>query len=187
MNQPPLKSKHIILILILIAFSAALRLVPHMPNVTPIAAVALLAGAMLPGVWAFMVPVAAMLAADSVIGFYQWPIMASVYGSLLLTAWLGRWLKTKRFPWRVLGAAIASSVIFYLITNVAVWRFSGMYPQTLNGLIASYYMALPFFRNTLLGDMVYVYGIFLVAEYAPAAAAAMKRLWGKNRAPADSF
>lgn len=160
-------TRHTALILILIGIAAVMRLVPHIPNATPLAAVALFGGAMLTQPWSLVVPMAAMVASDAVIGFYQWQIMVAVYGSFLLTVLMGRWLKANRWPWRVIGASLAASILFYLVTNAAVWRWSGFYPQTFDGLLASYYMALPFFRNTLLGDMVFTYGLFLVAEYAP--------------------
>lgn len=155
-----------LVVLALVLLSIAARLIPHMPNVTPVAAVALLAGAYWKKPWSLLVPAAIMLVSDIFVGFYAWQIMLSVYGSLILTAWMGEWVK-KYNPWRVIGSAIASSVIFYLVTNAAVWAFGHMYPATFDGLILSYYYGLPFFRLTLLGNMAYTFAIFLAAEYVP--------------------
>lgn len=170
------------LILILIGGAAFARLIPHIPNATPLAAIALIGGAMLARPWSFVVPVAALIASDAVIGFYQWQIMATVYGSFLVIVLFGEWIKKQRTAKRIVSASIAGSILFYLITNAAVWKFSGMYPQTLDGLLASYYLALPFFRNTLFGDLMYASGFFLAAEYAPALVARM--LPGKIVTPA---
>lgn len=143
------------------------RMNDHMPNVTPVAAIALLAGASLPLPWSAAVPLSAMAISDAFIGFASLPITVSVYGSFALTALLGRWLKRRRGAGRVMAASLASSTLFYLITNGAVWWFSGLYARTLDGLVLCYYLAIPFFRNTMLGDMAYAGSLFLVVRYAP--------------------
>ncbi|MDP3997482.1 MAG: DUF6580 family putative transport protein [Candidatus Andersenbacteria bacterium] len=155
------------LILILVGGSMILRLVPHVPNVAPIAAVALLSGALLKRPWALLVPLIAMFASDLLLGFYEWPTMAAVYGSFALTVWLGTWLRERRRALPIIGASLASSIIFYLATNLAVWRFSGYYPLTGDGLILSYYYAIPFFRYNLLGNLAYTGVLFVLAEWAP--------------------
>ena len=157
-----------LLIIALIAGAAFIRLIPHAPNATPVTAIALLGGATLAAPWSFVVPLAAMVAADIVIGFDAWPITLAIYGSFIVTVLLGRWLlRGQRSPWLILISSLLSSCLFYLITNAAVWKFSGMYPPTLDGLLLSYLYAIPFFRNTLLGDMAYVFSLFLAAQYAP--------------------
>ena len=50
---------------------------------------------------------------------------------------------------------IGSSVLFFVVTNFAVWIMWDYYPNTLEGLIMCYTMAIPFFQNTLLGTVVY--------------------------------
>lgn len=143
------------------------RVGSHFPNATPVAAVALLAGAGLKTRWAAAVPLIAMAVSDVFIGFSPWPITVAVYGSFALIALLGRWLENNRAAGRVVAAALASSILFYLITNGAVWWFSGLYAHTVDGLILCYYLAIPFFRNTMLGDLAYTGGLFLVVEYVP--------------------
>lgn len=151
----------------LIAGTVMIRVGGHFPNATPVAAVALLAGASLRARWAVMVPLAAMTIADAIIGFAALPIAVSVYGSFALMAVMGGWLKKERTAGRVIGAALASSILFYLITNGAVWWFSGLYTHTIDGLIFCYYLAIPFFRNTMLGDLAYTGGLFLAVQYVP--------------------
>lgn len=148
--------------------TVVVRLSDHMPNVTPVVAIALLAGASLSLPWSVAVPLSAMAVSDAFIGFASLPITVSVYGSFALAALLGRWLKRRRGPGRVVAASLASSILFYLITNGAVWWFSGLYARTLDGLVLCYYLAIPFFRNTMLGDMAYTGSLFLMARYVPA-------------------
>jgi hypothetical protein len=146
--------------------AAALRLVPHPPNFSPIAAMALFSGAYVGrrGL-AFVAPLAALLLSDLVIGFYSH--MEITYLTVALVVLIGWWVSTHRTPLRVGAAAVASSVLFYLITNLGVWLFSGMYPRTLAGLEACYIAAIPFFQNTLASDLfftVLLFGGFAVVE-----------------------
>lgn len=154
-------------IVVLIVGSAVIRMGQFIPNVSPVGAIALLGGATLPLGSAFLMPLLAMLLADYVIGFDTWSITMAVYGSFVATVLLGMTLRQQWSPWRLMGVSFLSSTLFYLITNAAVWRFSGMYPHTIDGLWLSYWFGLPFFRNTLLGDGAYSFGLFLAVHYAP--------------------
>lgn len=153
--------------LITAIFVAALfRLVPHPPNFSPIAAMALFSGAYMPrrGL-AFVAPLGAMLVSDAVLGFHSG--MPVVYASVALIVALGFVLSSRRSPGRILGAALASSLLFYLITNFAVWAAGDMYPKTLAGLSACYLAAIPFFQNGLAGDLVFtglLFGGFALAQ-----------------------
>lgn len=160
----------------LIAIAAAARLLPHPPNVTPVAALALLGGATLPSPWSLALPTAAMLLSDIAIGFDMLPVTFAVYGSFAVTCLLGSWLKRNPAPWNIVGASLASSVIFYLVTNAAVWWFSGLYPRTGEGLVLSYFFAIPFFRHTVLGDLAYTAALFAAFQYGPEVASAVRRL-----------
>lgn len=145
-----------IVAIVFVLIGVSLRLLPHPPNFAPIAAIALFGGVYLSKRVAFILPLAAMLISDIFIGFYEIRLMAFVYASFLICVILGLWLKKhKKWP-TVLGSSILGAVIFYLLTNFAVWALTPWYPSTFSGLIQSYLMALPFFRNTLLGDLFYV-------------------------------
>lgn len=147
----------------LILFAAMLRLVPHPPNFTPIAALALFGGVYLDKRFAFVVPIAALLLSDYFIGFHS--LMPFVYGSFLLIGLIGLWLKTHRKPLFILGGALASSVLFFLLTNFGVWVTpNSWYPKTWQGFTACYVAAIPFFRNTVLGDLFYVGVLFGLYE-----------------------
>jgi len=149
-----------------ILVAAVLRLVPHPPNFTPIGAMALFSGAYLGRrAIAFAAPLGALLLSDLVLGFYHG--QATVYFSVALIAMIGMLALSRVSPLRVGTAAILSSVLFFAITNFGMWLFSGVYPHTLAGLEACYVAAIPFFQNTIAGDLFYatlLFGGFKVAE-----------------------
>jgi len=175
--------KIILLILILTTVGFAARLLPHPANFAPIGALALFGGLYLPRRWALILPLGVMFLSDLFIGFYAWQIMLSVYICFALVVGIGLLVrKNKKFR-TVLGGTALGSVLFFLITNAAVWAFGTMYVHNLSGLIQSYAMALPFFRNSLLGDLFYtgvligtVEAIFYYQKYL----LTNKSLWQKN-------
>ena len=61
---------------------------------------------------------------------------------------------------RIAGAALVSSSVFFIVTNFAVWAFSPMYAKTFEGLVLCYTMAIPFFQNTIAGDLIWSGTIF---------------------------
>jgi hypothetical protein len=153
------KYLELIVVVIFIGIGIALRLLPHLPNFTPIAAIALFGGVYLSRKTAFILPLAALIISDIFIGTYDSELMITVYGSFVLCAILGIWLKNHKKWQTVLGSSVAGSLTFFILTNFSVWAFTPWYSKTLAGLAQCYTMALPFFRNTLLGDLFYV-GLF---------------------------
>jgi uncharacterized protein DUF6580 len=148
--------------------AAALRLVPHPPNFAPIAAMALFSGAQLGRrPLAFVAPLGAMLLSDAVLGFHSGMIF--VYASVALIVLLGWFALSRVSVLGLAGAAIASSILFFAITNFGVWLKGIYYPQTLSGLAACYAAAIPFFQNTVAGDLFYsgvLFGGFALVERA---------------------
>lgn len=153
---------------IAIVCAAAMRILPHPPNFAPIGAMALFGGAYLRPAWlAITLPIAALLVSDAVIGFYAH--MEWVYISFGLTTLLGSMALNRRTPLRIGAAAVASSMLFYLVTNFAVWLYSANYPHTAAGLMTCYAAGIPFFHNTVFADLVYsavLFGGFAVFERA---------------------
>ena len=151
--------------------AALFRVLPHPPNVAPIAAMALFAGAYFTDrKLALILPFAALLLSDLVIGFHS--TMVFVYAAFAATVGIGLLLQTRRRVLPIAGAALGSSVLFFLVTNFGSWLSHGMYPLTGEGLMAAYTAGIPFFRNTLIGDLAFValfFGGFALAErYIPA-------------------
>jgi hypothetical protein len=154
MVQPRL----MVLITIVLA-AAASRLIPHPPNLTSIAAVALFGGAYFSDRrLAFLVPLAALFLSDLILGFYAH--MEVVYLSFALIVCVGLWLQKRRSTIYIVGAALASSILFFLLTNFGVWALESLYPKTMAGLLACYVAAIPFFQNTLQGDLFFTAALF---------------------------
>jgi len=142
---------------IIILFAVILRLVPHVPNFAPISGMALFGGAYLNKKYALIVPLIAMFLSDIFLGLHS--TMVFVYGSFILTGLIGLWLRKHKTFTDIIGAAFLSSLLFFLITNFGVWLEGRLYPANLSGLMSSYTLAIPFFRNTILGDLFYT-GLF---------------------------
>jgi hypothetical protein len=162
-------SNHARLVALLSAIgaAAALRLVPHPPNFSPIDAMALFSGAYVGRrALAFAAPLAALLLSDLVLGFYAG--MTFVYASVALIVLIGWALSERRTVVRIGAAAVAGSVAFFVTTNFGMWLFSGFYPLTLAGFEACYVAAIPFFQNTVASDLFYatlLFGGFALAEH----------------------
>lgn len=165
-SHPPVKLNNaedykpkIILALILIALVVISRVVmPYPANFAPIAAVAIFSGAILPRNWALTLPLLAMIISDFFIGMHS--LVFFTWGSFMLIALLANRYMKKINPLTVVGASLGASVLFFVVSNFGVWVEGRLYPLTMSGLIQSYYYALPFFRNTLLGDMTFTVSIF---------------------------
>lgn len=156
-------------IVLLIVAAALSRLLPHPYNFTPIGAMGLFGAAHFTKRYmAFVVPFAAMWLSDLILNNvvyanmypeyyngFQWFGNTSVYLSFGLIIILGFVLLRKIKVVNVLLASLAASVLFFLITNFAVWMGSLAYPQNAIGLMTCYAAGLPFFGNTLLGDLFY--------------------------------
>lgn len=153
-------------IAVLIFATAALRLLPHWPNFTPVVPLALFAGAHLQNRYlAFGVPLAALLLSDIFLGFY--PAMPFVYFGFALSVVIGMFMARRQNATRLFTGALGGGLIFYVLSNFGVWWTSTLYPHTLGGCVEAYIAALPFLRNALLGDAVYVvllFGGFWLAE-----------------------
>jgi len=144
----------------LILLAILTRFIPHPANFTAVGAMALFSGFYLQKKWSFVLVIAAMLISDFFIGFYNPWIMLSVYGSFATIAILGWFFRNKARGINVLGLSLFSSTLFYLITNFVVWLAGNMYPKNISGLLWCYYMAIPFYRNMILGDLFYVIILF---------------------------
>lgn len=149
-------------------FLGPLNVLPHTWHFTPLAASLLFFGARgsRRQLW---VPLALFAATDVVLTRYMWHyaftwdtfVTWAWYAAIL---WMGTSLREKSSFWRVVLAAAASSVSFFIVSNFAVWAaWPEMYPRTMAGLIACYDAAIPFFRGTAVGDMFFSLALFGVA------------------------
>ena len=158
--------KHIGFAALVIAIGALARFLPHPPNFTPIAALALVGGTYLDRRYGFVLPLFALFVSDMFIGFHD--LMVYVYGSFLLVGIIGVWVGQRKTVTRMASATLAGSVIFFVVTNFGVWLggMGAIYPMSFAGLVECYTMAIPFFRNSLMGDVFFATTFYGVFEYA---------------------
>jgi Family of unknown function (DUF6580) len=138
---------------------AVFRLLPHLPNVSPVAAMALFGGAYFADKrLAFIVPFLALFLSDLFLGLHD--TMIFVYTGFALTVAIGFLLKGRVSFTNTAFATVVSSLLFFLLTNLGAWMTSGLYARSAEGLMQAYVAGIPFFQNSLLGNLVFVAVIF---------------------------
>ncbi len=182
------KRKLIILSLIIVA-AAVTRLVPHPMNFAPLGAMALFGGAYFgrKGL-GLLITMLAWLLSDLILnnfvynasGGFVWFTQGAIfiYGSIALIYALGTRILKQPSWFKVVAGSLSASVLFFVMTNFGVWFSGTMYPLTLEGLLACYTAAIPFFQNTLAGDLVYAGALFLTYERIFRSQLLMDRLKG---------
>jgi hypothetical protein len=146
---------------LLVVFAIATRVIfnyLHVYNFNAVMAAGLFAGAYLGSRRiGLVIPFLAMLATDAILGFYDWKLMAVVYGSLAVAVLLGKFYAKDATLLRWIVSVLGGSLTFFVATNLAVWIFGdgSFYPHTLAGLETCFAMAVPFYRNTMLGDLTW--------------------------------
>jgi len=150
-----LKKLHFVITIIVIAILS--RLIPHPPNFTPITAIALFSIINFKNKYVGLsIPIVCLLISDLIIGISL--INLFVYLSFILISGVGY-----IFGKINLKSILLSSLIFFIITNFGVWLIG--YPNTLEGFIACYVAALPFFGWTITGDLFYSYSAKLSLNF----------------------
>jgi hypothetical protein len=160
------------LVAFLIGFDVVARLLPHAPGFLPVAASGLFAARVLrvPAL-AVMVPVLAMILSDVALPVEDWRIQAVGFAAIAIPALAG--IATRRWSGVLPTAAtvVVSSILFFLLSNGAVWAFSAMYPLNFAGLTQCYILALPFLEKTMVGDLFWtgvLFGGFWLVQHGPA-------------------
>jgi hypothetical protein len=141
----------------LLIIGILLRFLPHAPNFTPVAAIALFAGTFLNRKHALIIPLLLMVTSDLFLGLHNTIIFT--WGSFILITVLGFVVKNKPSALRITSMSVISSLLFYLITNFGVWLM-GWYPHTTQGLVNCYVMALPFLRDFTFATVLYTTVLF---------------------------
>ncbi len=144
------------------------RILPHPWNFAPVCAMAIFGGMYLNRTLAILLPIASMAVADLFLGMH-WLVTPVIYGSIALSAVIGMWVGNDisnkvKFGGKVVSGTLASSVLFFVLTNLATWVTLDIYSKDMAGLIACFVMAIPFFNNALLGDMFFIATFVLVYE-----------------------
>jgi hypothetical protein len=172
MNNTYSNRSEFLLAAALVVIGIATRLVFHaldINNFNAVTATAVFAGAYLTrSRFALLIPIITMLATDAIIGFYDAPYMAVVYGSFMLAFFIGKFYSKKPSYLRYIIVALGGSLSFFLITNFAWWPFyTTLYPHTVGGLIESYTMGIPFYKYSLISDLLFsamLFGGFEMAK-----------------------
>jgi hypothetical protein len=167
-NEVQVTIKNIAIFAALLCVGVAGRVLPHDPNFTPVAAAALFAGFLFPRRLASLaLPLATMAISDLFIGSYDARIMAAVYFGLMLPVFLGGLVRGRFRPLRVIIGAALSSFAFFVVSNFAVWCWSGIYDRSVAGLVDCYALAVPFLKNSLEGDLFWsstLFGVYYIGS-----------------------
>lgn len=143
--------------LFLILFTIIARIIPHLPNFTPLIAVALFTGVYFKKRFSFLVPLSIYIISDLILGISEVSLFCWI--TIILIYFFGVLLRKKYSFLNSLLFSFLSSLLFFLITNFGVWLM-GWYPQNWQGLVQCYIAALPFFRNTLTSAILYTAVLF---------------------------
>jgi hypothetical protein len=163
-----MKKNTLLLILFLSVVVLAARLIPHAPNFSPLASVILFGSVYIKNKKYLVLPFVALFISDIFLGFYGWQIMLSVYGSLALIMLIGQVVAKHKNVMNIISSSLLAGIIFFVITNFSVWYFGNWYTADLSGLITSYTVAIPFFRNTIMSNLVYsgiLFGVYETVQY----------------------
>jgi len=161
-------------VLALILVAAFSRLIPHPHNFTPVGGIAVFGGYFLGRkIWTFAIPLVTMWLSDLFINNVIYPIQYPeyyngfqlfgsiwVYSSFLLMIPMSWFILNKFSIPRLALTGFSTATLFFLITNFGSWLGNPFYPQNFTGLMASYAAGIPFFQNTLLGDLSYLAILF---------------------------
>jgi hypothetical protein len=138
-------------------------------NFAPVGALSLFAGARLRGWRAYLLPIALMAATEPLVCLrYGYSLKDAysfatpfIYASFLINVWIGSRLRRTENPGWIGAAALAGSLQFFFLSNFGTWLAPGsLYGHTPSGLVNCYIAAIPFFRNTMVSDLVYAGAFF---------------------------
>jgi hypothetical protein len=164
----------------LLLIAVVSRVIPHIPNFTPVESIALFSGVYIASrKMSFLLPIIGIYVADLILnntiyrsfypedsafiwisGYMLWTFIAMA-GIIVF----GKILKTRLKPLNVVGFSVAGSLLFFIVSNFGVWLGSVTYPKNITGLIECYTMAIPFFRNSLLSNLVFTAVLFGSMEW----------------------
>ena len=150
------------LAVLLLCFGVLSRLIFHVPNFTPILALALFGGVYLNRKNALLMPLILMMISDLLIGLHD--TIFFTWTSVLLVSMLGLYLRNRKSFKNIILASLASAVLFFVVTNFGAWLM--MYPKTWAGVAECFWLAVPFFRWTLLSTLIYSVVLFYGYEFA---------------------
>ncbi len=144
----------------LLLIGVAARLLPHAPNFSPVIAIALFGGVYLRRSQALWLPLFLMIVTDLGLGLHA--TVPFTWGSVLLISLIGLWARNRSSLKMIFASSVVSAFLFFVVTNFGAWL--AYYPQTREGFVSCYMLAIPFFRMTLLSTLAYTAVMFGVYE-----------------------
>ena len=160
MNKTNFKFYSALMLITVLAFS---RIIPHPANFTPILGMAVFAGTVFDRkIFSFLIPLLAMILSDLFLGFHSGIVI--IYFAICLNVAIGIYFINKISYFKIFVSLVSGSLVFFIITNFAVWVSSGMYTYSLEGLLTCYTKALPFLQNTIISTILYGVGAFFIFE-----------------------
>ena len=158
-NRGKLMLRTLVVCGVLLVLGLACRLLPHVPNFTPVAAIALFSGFFFRRrLVAAAIPLVIMFVSDAFLGATPLVVKITIYGALLFPLVFAPFLRKRLSPVRIGGSALIAALFFYVVTTFAVWL--AFYPQTLGGFLECYGLGLPFLAKKLIGDLLWSGAIF---------------------------
>ncbi len=182
MNTP---KPNLFLILGAVLVASVFRIIPHYPNFTPVAAIALMGGAFIGNRWlSVLVPLLAMLVSDYLTLVFVNAAWATpyeyfssvgtlfIYASIVVTTLLGRLngrpqnesFISKNYSGKLAFNALAAAIIFFVLSNIGVWLNGDIFATNAVGLGATFIAALPFFGYNVAGNLLYSFLFFGILE-----------------------
>lgn len=173
-------NKKFLLVLGLIVFGILTRFIflidgeSILPNFSAIGAIAIFGAAYFKGPSRWLIPFGIYWASDLILNnivyaeYYEsFQLMGNywVYASFILAGVVGFYVMKKKTLPRLVGASFGAAVIFFLISNFGVWAGGTMYMKDLGGLMTCYIAGIPFFWNTILGNLIYGFLLFGIYEW----------------------
>ncbi len=171
---------HILAVVLLVILGISTRFIflidgeSILPNFSAIGAVAIFGACYFKGLKKWIIPLAILWFSDIILNnvFYSqyydgFKVFGDfwVYASFIVAGVIAYKMLLKPSWGKLLLTGIIAGVVFYLITNFGVWLTGNLYPKTLTGLVASYEAGLPFFRNTILGNVFYSFVLVGIYEF----------------------
>ncbi len=159
----------------LTVLGAVARVLPHLPNFSPVGSISLFAGARMRGWQAYVLPLALMAVTDPLVGGYS-AATPLIYTAFLINVWIGSHLRDTESPFKIGAGVVTGSLVFFLLTNFAWLTGSSMYPHTLAGVVQCYAAAIPFYGRTLASDLLYSGALFGLHAWLSRAVARSERV-----------
>ena len=155
MNKVLKKYQNYFIPLVLILIVSFSRLIPHPYNFTPLLATGIFAGFYFKQFYlSLFIVIFSMFIGDLFLGFHS--TMFFTYVALIVPVLFGIYAKHLKI-YSILTSSVISSISFFIITNFGAWLTLDMYEKSFAGLINSYVMAIPFFHNTIISSLFYLF------------------------------